>query len=93
VQDAYNWDPANLVRNVSESNVLGVEAPLWTETIQTIADIEYMMFPRLVGYAEIGWCQQAKRNWDDYKIRLADHGTRLTAMGIKFYKSPQIDWK
>jgi hexosaminidase len=93
VRDAYNWDPANLVSNVSESNVLGVEAPLWTETIQTIADIEYMMFPRLVGYAEIGWSQQAKRNWDDYKVRLANHGTRLTALGVNYYRSPQISWK
>jgi hexosaminidase len=93
VKDAYNWDPADVVTGVSEENVLGVEAPLWTETIQTMADIEYMTYPRLAGIAEIGWSQRARRNWTDYQDRLADHGIRLTFMGVNYYKSPQILWK
>jgi hexosaminidase len=93
VKDAYEWDPASELSGVIEKDVLGIEAPLWTETIRTIADIEYMTLPRLAGYAEIGWSQKAKRNWEDYKNRLAEHGPRLTTMGINFYKSPQISWK
>lgn len=92
VKDAYMWDPASEVNSVTEKDVLGIEAPLWTETIRTMADIEYKVFPRLVGYAEIGWSQEAKRNWIDYKNRLAEHGSRLTMMGVNFYKSPQITW-
>jgi len=93
VKDAYEWDPCSKQSGVTEADVVGVEAPLWTETIRTMADIEYMALPRLAGYAEIGWSKQSKRYWDDYKIRLAEHGKRLTAMGINFYKSPQIYWK
>ena len=40
-------------------NIIGVEAPLWSETLVTIDDIEYMAFPRLPGYAEMGWSPQA----------------------------------
>ncbi len=36
VEDAYDWDPATLIAGVSEADVLGVEAPLWTETLTDI---------------------------------------------------------
>ncbi|MFZ1977288.1 MAG: family 20 glycosylhydrolase, partial [Bacteroidota bacterium] len=93
VQDAYDWDPAYKLAGISENNILGLEAALWTETIQTMADVGYMTFPRLPGYAEVGWTQQSNRRWDDYRIRLAQHGTRWAAMGINFYRSPQVPWK
>jgi len=72
---------------------LGVEAPLWSETLQTIQDIEFMAFPRLPGVAEIGWSPAGNRGWDEYKIRLGAHGPRLTAMEVNFYRSPQVPWK
>lgn len=90
---AYDWDPATALNSVPEGNVLGIEAPLWSETLQTIQDIEYMAFPRLPGYAEIGWSPAASRNWDEYRLRLGTHGPRLTAMGVNFYRSSQIPWR
>jgi hexosaminidase len=93
VKDSYDWDPANYINGVEENHITGIEAPLWTETILNIADIEYMAFPRVISAAEIGWSPQAKRNWDDYKHRLAEHGLRLDLMGVNYYKSPQIPWK
>ncbi|QRP46988.1 beta-N-acetylhexosaminidase [Amycolatopsis sp. FDAARGOS 1241] len=93
VKDAYDWDPATLVPGVGEANVAGVEAPLWTETIRTNDDIEYMAFPRLPGLAEIGWSPQSARDWDTYRVRLAKQAPRWEAQGIDFYRSPQVDWK
>jgi len=52
-----------------------------------------MLFPRVLGCAEIGWTPQEKRQWEDYSLRLANHGQRLAAMGIKFYRSPQVAWE
>ena len=46
-----------------------------------------MVFPRLPGYAEIGWTAPEARNWDDYKDRLARHGKRFNDMEIGFYRS------
>jgi hexosaminidase len=92
VPDAYNWDPAKAVSGVAESAILGVEAPLWSETIKTIRDIEFLAFPRLPGYAEIGWSPAAQRDWNEYKVRLGAHGPRLAAMGVNFYRSAQVPW-
>ena len=35
VRKAYEWDPATLIDGVGERDVHGVEAPLWSETIET----------------------------------------------------------
>jgi len=93
VQHGYDWDPASFRDGITEENIIGVEAPLWAETINTIDDIEYLAFPRLPGYAEMGWSPVSLRDWEDYKKRLANHGLRWTEMGINFYKSPQVPWK
>lgn len=93
VVKAYTWEPATEIENLDESAILGVEAPLWSETLTTLDDIEYMAFPRLFGIAEIGWSPKTSRDWNEYKQRLATHGPRLRAMGINFYRAPQVDWK
>jgi hexosaminidase len=92
-QTGYEWDPATIVNGVPGSSVLGVEAPLWTETIITMADIEYMAYPRLPGYAELGWSPTSGRNWSEYKVRLGSHGPRLTAMGVNFYRDTLVPWQ
>jgi hexosaminidase len=93
IQDAYSWDPALQLEGVVEEAILGVEAPLWTETIQTIQDIEFMVFPRLPGYAEIGWSPATSRDWQEYRTRLSAHGPRLTRLRVNFYRSPEVDWE
>jgi hexosaminidase len=93
VKDAYEWEPTTIVSGVTENDILGIEAALWSETIQTMTDAEYMVFPRLPGYAEIGWSQIKDRTWEDYEKRLGSHGLRLKALGINFYPSPDVAWK
>lgn len=93
VDQGYNWDPANLVPEIKKENIVGIEAPLWTETVGTRQEAEYLIYPRLLGYAEIGWTPAELRNWDDYKLRLADHGQRMKATNINFYPSKLVPWE
>jgi hexosaminidase len=51
-----------------------------------------MAFPRLAGAAELGWSPAATHDWNAYKVRLAAQGPRWTALGIGFYRSPQVPW-
>jgi hexosaminidase len=92
VRRSYDWDPASYLPGVPGSAVKGVEAPLWSETLQTSQEIEYMVFPRLPGVAELGWATAAGHDWDAYKVRLAAQAPRWDALGITYYRSPQVPW-
>lgn len=93
VDKGYNWDPANLVPEIKKENIIGIEAPLWSETVSNLQEANYLIYPRLLGYAEIGWTPTELRNWDDYKVRLANHGERMKAMNISFFPSKVVDWE
>lgn len=92
VDKAYNWDPATLVPEIKQENIIGIEAPLWSETVSKLEEAEYLIYPRLLGYAEIGWTPAPMRKWDEYKKRLASHGERMKAMNINFYPSKLVKW-
>ncbi|MGS2618677.1 beta-N-acetylhexosaminidase [Micromonospora sp. LZ34] len=92
VRRAYEWDPATHVTGVPAAAVLGVEAPLWTESVTSRAEIEFMFFPRLPALAELAWSPRATHDWDRFRDRLAGHGPRWTAAGITFHRSPEVPW-
>jgi len=87
---AYEWQP--VVPGVPDAAIVGIESALWTEDIAKRADADYMLFPRLAGHAELAWTG-AVHNFAEYRLRLAHHGKRLSALGVGFYRSPQVDWE
>jgi hexosaminidase len=92
VSDSYQWDPTTILHGIPETQMLGIEMPLWSETLRTIKDIEYMAFPRLPGLAELAWSPLAGRSWDEYRLRLAAQGERLAAMSVNYYHTPEVDF-
>ena len=92
VDTAYVWSPEDY-GGIPLENILGVEAPLWSETISNIDELEYLAFPRIIGYSELSWSIPENRDWEDYKVRLADQAPFLDRMNVKYYPSPLIDWK
>jgi hexosaminidase len=92
LRDAYDWDPVTIVPGVKESDVVGVEAPLWTETVKNLTAAQYLAFPRLPAIAEIGWTPAAGRDWESFRLRLAAQAPRWHVLGINYYRSPQIPW-
>lgn len=92
VDDAYNWDPATEVDGLDKTKILGIETPLWSETITNLDDIEYLLFPRLPGIAEVAWTSIESRNWNEYRLRLGNQAKRFKAMGINYYPSKKIKW-
>ncbi|MFD0618659.1 family 20 glycosylhydrolase [Paenibacillus sp. GCM10027629] len=86
---AYAWNPTDCI---SGANIYGVESTLWSETLETSDHLDYMLYPRLIANAEVGWTAQSNRNWDDFKGRLIDHTSRLQNKGIKYFADP-IVWE
>lgn len=89
---AYIWTPETY-EGIPMESILGIEAPLWSETISDIGELEYLAFPRAIGYSELSWSTPENRNWEEYKIRLANQAPFLDRMNVKYYASPLIDWK
>lgn len=88
--DSYTWDPADIVPGVGEPQLLGVEAPLWTETNTTIEQAEQMAFPRLAAIAEIAWSPRRER--DGFAERLAQLALVWDARGTRYERVDGISW-
>ena len=86
---AYDWEPETAFTGIAKDDIWGFEPALWAETVKTAADIDFMLFPRLPGYAEMAWTTQ-ERDWNEYKGRLKSFADRFNYMGINYYKSPLV---
>lgn len=91
VDQGYNWDPSTFLEGVDESQISGMEAALWTETVEDMNDLQYLVFPRLPGYGEVAWSAQENRDWETYKVRLLNHLKRLDLLEINYYQSPVLN--
>ena len=91
VDSAYIWTPETY-SGIPRDKILGVEAPLWSETISNIEELEYLAFPRMIGYSELSWTDEANRDWEKFKVRLANQAKFMDRMNVKYYPSPRIDW-
>jgi hexosaminidase len=92
VNKAYGWNPGSYVTGVGEGSVAGVEAPLWTETLVTPADLDYMAFPRLPAIAELGWSPWSTHDQASFDRRLGAQGPRWKVLGVNYYHSAEIAW-
>ena len=92
VQEAAEWDPGRYLPGVDEAAVFGVESPLWTETVATVDDIEYLAFPRLAVLAELGWSPPSARVWTAVRERLGAQAPRWEQLGVDFFRSDEVPW-
>lgn len=80
---AYSFDPyAGLDSDVS-SNILGVQANLWTEYISDIEGVEYMLLPRLAALAETGW-STGRKDWADFRQRMSSLVNLYDIYGLSY---------
>jgi hexosaminidase len=85
-REAYEWSLTGYSKSIEQKDILGIEAPLWSETIENLSDIQYLTFPRLTAYAEIGWTPDSLRVWEDYASRLQVHYGILDSLNVNAYK-------
>lgn len=96
VERAYTWEPGSMLDGVAESDILGIEAPLWTETVRSPDDIDTLMFPRIAAAAEAAWSpatgEHPLRTWESFRERVGGLARLWDALGIHFRRSPEIPW-
>jgi hexosaminidase len=92
IRQAYDWDPTAIVPGLPPDRILGVEAPLWAETLGEMRDVEFLAFPRMAAIADLAWAPPSSHNWEQFETRLAAQAPRWTALGVNFYRAPEIPW-
>ncbi|MEI3843941.1 MULTISPECIES: beta-N-acetylhexosaminidase [Microbacterium] len=94
LRTAYSWEPTAIVPGIPDTGVLGVEAPLWTETVRTIEDADRLVFPRVSAIAEIAWSASdgTERTWESFRDRVAGLAAGWAASGIGYHATEEIEW-
>ncbi|WP_182111245.1 MULTISPECIES: beta-N-acetylhexosaminidase [unclassified Actinotalea] len=89
VEEYYAWDPATVVPDLPADQVVGVEAAMWTETVASVAELQFMLLPRLAGVAEKAW-STAPRPWQDFRGRLAGQVPLWEAQGWRYFRAASV---
>ncbi len=88
LEDVYRFEPVPPeLTGDQAAHVLGTQANAWTEAMDTQARLDYQVFPRLAGFAEVAWSHlpaPADRDYQDFTRRMAVHYARLDALGVDY---------
>ncbi|MDO5719642.1 MAG: family 20 glycosylhydrolase [Actinomycetaceae bacterium] len=90
IQDTAAWDPLADLGPIPAEAVIGVEAALWSETLRTRADYEYMLLPRLAAFSEIA--MNGPLDWEEFAEELPDLARSWDNKGWNWHASPGVDW-
>ena len=77
---SYNPIPASLTPEQAKL-VYGVQGNLWVEYIPTPEHVEYMVYPRILALAEVGWSAPERKSWPDFHTRALKAVADLQAKG------------
>ena len=71
--------------------VLGVQANVWTETMQCSKRLDFMMFPRICALAESAWTEPEHKNFRDFSRRMEYSYRLFDQAGIYYFdtRDPQ----
>lgn len=67
-----------------ESQVLGIEAPQWTEYIKDKRKFDFNTFPRMQALAEICWTAKKNKNFPNFEERLKVFNKKLDKLNINY---------
>jgi len=71
VEKVYKAEPIPVSLSPSESKyILGVQGNLWSEYIPSAANLEFKALPRMSAMSEIQWTVPARKNYNDFILRL-----------------------
>jgi len=94
VSDVYHFEPVPVeLTDVEARHVLGGQANIWTEHMDSPRTVDYFAFPRLCALAEALWAT-GERDYDDFSGRLDEHRVRLDAIGVEYrHATGPLPWQ
>lgn len=77
VSKVYEFDAApESLSETAKKHILGVQANLWTEYVNTTNMVEYMILPRMAALSEVQWTPVARKNFDEF-VKRETHMTNI----------------
>ena len=81
-EKVYSYVPGSDLPEAERNMITGVQANLWTEHIPTPEYAEYMLYPRALALAEIGWNGTKTKNYPEFKTRALAQIEHLKTEGV-----------
>ena len=85
LEKVYSYNPVEGIDAEKAKLIYGVQGNLWAEYIPTEEMVEYMVYPRILAIAEIGWSNPAERNFSEFRERAVTAIERLRAKGYRTF--------
>jgi hexosaminidase len=82
---AYEFEP--MPEGVDPKYIKGGQANLWTEQLQNMRAVQYMVWPRGMAIAESVWSPKQKKNWNQFFSRVEKHFPRLDLSETKYSRA------
>ena len=88
VQKVYSYEPIPKELSADDAKyVLGAQANIWTEYMNNVSKVEYMIFPRMSALSEVLWSQQSQRNCDRFDQKLRAEFKRYDWWNVNYSKA------
>lgn len=89
LDDVYRFEPVPpQLTGAHAERVLGAQANVWTEVMESARRVDYQVFPRLAAFAEVVWTAglpaPAERDLAGFQGRMEAHYARLDALGVEY---------
>lgn len=85
LEKVYSYDPRAEIDSAKAHLIYGVQGNLWVEYIPTEELVEYMIYPRILAIAEIGWSNPANRDYAAFKERAIKATNGLRSKGYNAF--------
>ena len=70
LEKAYSFEPVPDSLSTEEAALIkGVQGNVWTEYMPTPEHTEYMIYPRILALAEVGWTPAELKDWSSFHTR------------------------
>ncbi|WP_299885084.1 family 20 glycosylhydrolase [uncultured Lacinutrix sp.] len=85
LEKVYSFNPIPEELTTEESQyILGAQGNVWTEYMPTEAQVEYMVFPRILAMSEVVWSKNENKDYNDFISRVENFNKRLDTLGINY---------
>ena len=81
----YDWDYSTFDVDFSKGGkILGIQANMWTERVDTPDRLDYLVYPRIIALAENAWTAREQKDIENFDLRLKEQFRLLRADDIYF---------